>query len=187
MKKAFTMMELAFVIVFLAIIASIAIPKLLATRGDTSAAIASAEMGRIVTELRSYYIANGSFAGNLKNIDTQKNANIISTMSPTYKEVYDRRYKSGGNGWLGSCVTISLWNGDAANEAHIRFGEYGMKKDSYCQAVRGTPAYKQFKDGNGLRKKGSTYINDKGKTENLDAGNGKVGVIFVSGTRIFTE
>ncbi|PPB74220.1 type IV pilin protein [Campylobacter hyointestinalis] len=183
MKKAFTMMELAFVIVFLAIIASIAIPKLLATRGDTSAAIASAEMGRIVTELRSYYIANGSFAGNLKNIDTH---NIISTMSPTYKEVYDRRNKSGGNGWIPNCVLISLWNGDAANEAHIRFRDGGTK-DSYCQAVRGTPAYKQFRDGNGLRKKGSTYINDKGETKNLETGNGKVGVIFVSGTRIFTE
>lgn len=179
MKKAFTMMELAFVIVFLAIIASIAIPKLLATRGDTSAAIASAEMGRIVTELRSYYIANGSFAGNLKNIDTQKNANIISTMSPTYKEVYDRRNKSGGNGWIPNCVLISLWNGDAANEAHIRFMDGGTK-DSYCQAVRGTPAYREFKNGNGIRAAGSKD----------DAGNEmakNVSVIFVSGTRIFTE
>ncbi|CUU72511.1 Uncharacterised protein [Campylobacter hyointestinalis] len=109
-------------------------------------------MGRIVTELRSYYIANGSFAGNLKNIDTQKNANIISTMSPTYKEVYDRRNKSGGNCWIPNCVLISLWNGNVANEAHIRFMDGGTK-DSYCQAVRGTPAYREFKNGNGLRKK----------------------------------
>ncbi|MFW5607548.1 MAG: prepilin-type N-terminal cleavage/methylation domain-containing protein, partial [Campylobacter hyointestinalis] len=44
MKKGFTMIELVFVIVILGILASLAVPKLAATRDDAEAAKAAVEI-----------------------------------------------------------------------------------------------------------------------------------------------
>ena len=61
MKKGFTMIELVFVIVILGILASLAVPKLAATRDDAEAAKAAVEIKDAITQLTTYYIVNGSF------------------------------------------------------------------------------------------------------------------------------
>lgn len=60
MQKAFTMIELIFVIVILGVLASIAIPKLKATRDDAkiSAIIANARM--VVEHAQSFYTSQGN-------------------------------------------------------------------------------------------------------------------------------
>ncbi len=62
MKKAFTMIELVFVIVILGILASFAIPKLSATRDDAEVVMGVQKVVGLVTDFGKYYTAHGVFS-----------------------------------------------------------------------------------------------------------------------------
>ncbi len=62
MKKAFTMIELVFVIVILGILASVAIPKLAATRDDAEVMAGIQRLNSLLSDVGSYYTAHGVFA-----------------------------------------------------------------------------------------------------------------------------
>ena len=61
MKKGFTMIELIFVIVILGILASVAIPRLAATRTDAEIAATVANLRTILSDAASYYAVKGEF------------------------------------------------------------------------------------------------------------------------------
>ncbi len=67
-RSGFTMIELVFVIVILGILASVAIPKLAATRDDANIAKASTEISSLVSDIGSYYTAHGHFDGNVSKM-----------------------------------------------------------------------------------------------------------------------
>ena len=61
MKRAgFTMIELIFVIVILGILAAVAIPKLAATRDDAKLSKEISNAKTCLTDVQSYYTANGN-------------------------------------------------------------------------------------------------------------------------------
>jgi len=60
-RSGFTMIELIFVIVILGILASVAIPKLAATRDDAKMAGAATEINVAVSEIAAFYAATGDF------------------------------------------------------------------------------------------------------------------------------
>lgn len=62
MKKAFTMIELVFIIVILGILASVAIPRLSSTRLDAELVKYQTDIKTFVNDLSSYYISRGEFA-----------------------------------------------------------------------------------------------------------------------------
>ena len=62
MKKAFTMIELIFVIVILGILASVAIPRLAATREDAEISTTIANLRTLISEASSYYVGHGTFS-----------------------------------------------------------------------------------------------------------------------------
>ena len=59
MKKAFTLIEIIFVIVILGILAAVAIPKLMATRVDANRAKLLEDIRNATKEVVTYYTANG--------------------------------------------------------------------------------------------------------------------------------
>ena len=61
MKKGFTMIELIFVIVILGILASVAIPRLAATREDAEISAAVANLRTLVNDANAYYTVKGEF------------------------------------------------------------------------------------------------------------------------------
>lgn len=64
MKKAFTMIELIFVIVIIGILASVAIPKLSATRTDAVINAEIVSLKQSVANLQGEYLAKGWQSGN---------------------------------------------------------------------------------------------------------------------------
>ena len=61
MRKGFTMIELIFVIVILGVLASVAIPRLAATRDDAEVAKAATNLTTAVSDITAYYTAKGTF------------------------------------------------------------------------------------------------------------------------------
>ena len=61
MKKAFTMIELIFVIVILGILASVAIPRLAGTKAHAEISAAVANLRTLVSDANVYYVAKGGF------------------------------------------------------------------------------------------------------------------------------
>ena len=66
MRKGFTMIELIFVIVILGVLASVAIPRLAATRDDAEVAKAATNLTTAVSDITAYYTAKGSFTTSQK-------------------------------------------------------------------------------------------------------------------------
>ena len=63
MKKGFTMIELIFVIVILGILASVAIPRLAATRTDAEVSALAGNIRTLISDAAAYYTVKGSFDG----------------------------------------------------------------------------------------------------------------------------
>ena len=66
MKKGFTMIELIFVIVILGILASVAIPRLAATRTDAEISATVANLRTLLNDAASYYAVKGEFGNTVK-------------------------------------------------------------------------------------------------------------------------
>ena len=77
MKKGFTMIELIFVIVILGVLASVAIPRLAATRDDAEVAKAATNLTTAVSDITAYYTAKGTFSANQKS-DFSKITNALN-------------------------------------------------------------------------------------------------------------
>ncbi|WP_250325662.1 prepilin-type N-terminal cleavage/methylation domain-containing protein [Campylobacter sp. 2018MI13] len=70
MKKAFTMIELIFVIVILGILAAVAIPKLNATRDDAELAKANTNLTTLMSDIYSYYTSKGDIPASGFNLQS---------------------------------------------------------------------------------------------------------------------
>lgn len=172
MKKGFTMIELVFVIVILGILASLAVPKLAATRDDAEAAKAAVEIKDAITQLTAYYTVNGSFPTDVTNGNTKIDGTDVTTLdkdkikgiSPTIAEVLGRTNK-----WT-DCIKITPSNGDATKGANIKIEKKDGGTSSFCSAVRGTQAVKDWidlateGDKNGIQVGGSGIFKEKTTT-----------------------
>ena len=130
MKKGFTMIELIFVIVILGILASVAIPRLAATREDAEISAAVANLRTLVSDATAYYTAKGEFGSNTKwseitNVPL-KNGNNNGTGLATKDGVL----KVGGQ----DCILVALRDRDANGPAHIVFSR-AKAPDGVCKQV----------------------------------------------------
>ena len=75
MRKAFTLIELIFVIVIIAVLASIAIPKLAATRDDAKISAKAQNIMIAANEIAAYAVARGHTEANLSDM-----SNSIASM-----------------------------------------------------------------------------------------------------------
>ena len=76
MKRAFTMIELIFVIVIIGILAAVAMPKLAATRGEAEAAVCVHEVGQLIREISTRYAKDGN--KNFKTLGIEDMTNIVT-------------------------------------------------------------------------------------------------------------
>ena len=72
MKNGFTMIELIFVIVILAILAAVAIPRLASTRDDAQVVRAAHLISQSISDISAHYISQGSFADKIESMTNVK-------------------------------------------------------------------------------------------------------------------
>jgi len=78
MKKAFTIIELIFVILIIGLLASIAIPKMAQSRVDAHAIVCELEVTRVATEVSNFYTTLGHNLFLLAKVSDMTNINIVS-------------------------------------------------------------------------------------------------------------
>ncbi|MDL0089779.1 type II secretion system protein [Campylobacter gastrosuis] len=140
MKKAFTMVEVIFVIVILGILAAVAIPKLVATRDDAEIAKTAKNLSTIISDIGVYYTSKATLAPNLKDM-----TNVQVLYGVGLKE--NVILSSGNKG----CIVISLVREGENNDEkpiHLRLSENkdgatlangehisGQKGDRLCEKL----------------------------------------------------
>lgn len=93
MKKAFSIVESSFMILLISIIVAVAVSKFSAIKDDAEVVRVASELSTAVTDIATYYIVNGEFNDNLKemtnavdengNIFTKKNISCVSIALPS--------------------------------------------------------------------------------------------------------
>ena len=139
MKKAFTMIELIFVIVILGILASVAIPRLAGTRTDAEIATTVANLRILLSDLNSYYVVKGEFPQGSNGVKWSEITNVYLEQAVN------------GNGYLmvggEKCIEVSVSNRTDVLPAYITFIKYPKNKDKgVCKEVLEADAVKAFVD-----------------------------------------
>ena len=121
MRKAFTMIEIIFVIVIIGILAAVAIPKLAANRDNANGSMCTNEVGQLIHEISRSYTTSG-YSG-FKNMS-------IDTISNVVTEV-----RSGGTGIVEDATakvndTGITYNCDGEGLIHL-VGNYIVANNSY--------------------------------------------------------
>ena len=133
MKKGFTMIELIFVIVILGVLASVAIPRLAATRDDAEVAKAATNLTTAISDITAYYTAKGSF--------TASQANDFTKITNALDKTGNLKVK--GNT---TCVTVTLptntTNNNAAASTKVELKLKFTNTDAVCKQLMTLPGIK---------------------------------------------
>ena len=120
MKKAFTMIELIFVIVILGILAAVAIPKLMATRSDAKISKMASNIQTAENEIAAYVTATGKFDSNGSVM-----SNVINEMEIAGTAVNDTSNKTttfkteDNSGKLEDCIKFDWKNDHNLTVTHL--------------------------------------------------------------------
>ena len=116
------MIELIFVIVILGILASVAIPRLAATREDAEISAAVANLRTLVSDATAYYTAKGEFGSTTKWSEITNVPLQNTTGNTTGNATADANLKVGN---INDCITVKMVDrttaGTTTTPAHIEF------------------------------------------------------------------
>ena len=146
MKKGFTMIELIFVIVILGVLASVAIPRLAATRDDAEVAKAATNLTTAVSDITAYYTAKGSF------YEGKTSQNTTGTKITDFTKLTNALDKDGNLNVKGktACVKVELPDNTATNSTNpavkitLNFGSASGKDDAVCKTLKTLPGVKSM-------------------------------------------
>ncbi|MBT5934757.1 type II secretion system protein [Sulfurimonas sp.] len=130
-KKAFTMIELVFVIVILGVLAAVAIPKLSATRTDAQASSTASSIMTGATEIVSYAIAKGETVSDL-SIMSNSIAALVSTSFATLSLPNKSAIIKAGV--IVDCVTLKIDSNATDDTVIIEFGS--ADSDVECSIIQ---------------------------------------------------
>ena len=145
MKKGFTMIELIFVIVILGILASVAIPRLAATRTDAEIATTVANLRTLLNDVASYYAVKGEFTEGADGVKWNEITNVPLENADSSVVGGTGRLMVGGE----RCIEVTVINRTGVLPAHIKFTKYPTKPNQntgVCKEVLEADAVKAFVD-----------------------------------------
>ena len=159
MRKGFTMIELIFVIVILGVLASVAIPRLAATRDDAEVAKAATNLTTAVTDIAAYYTAKGSF-----NVVTSGTGNT-QTKKVAFKDITNALDNDGNLKMKNeTCATVYLpgTTGNKITSGEVKLEIRFVGTDPACKTLQGLSSIKTLCGGASEK----TDANDNTKVTN---------------------
>ena len=132
MRKGFTMIELIFVIVILGVLASVAIPRLAATRDDAEVAKAATNLTTAVSDITAYYTAKGKFESGAQNDFTK----ITNALDKSGKLMVKGKTE---------CVSVALPNttaGQTNTSNKVEITLTFKDSDAVCKTLKTLPGIK---------------------------------------------
>ncbi|MCI6178558.1 MAG: prepilin-type N-terminal cleavage/methylation domain-containing protein [Campylobacter sp.] len=155
MKKGFTMIELIFVIVILGILASVAIPRLAATREDAEISAAVANLRTLVSDVSAYYVVKGEFPTGTK----WKDLTNVPVSNSENEFVTSTSLKVGGK----DCIDFLVRNKNGDKPAYILFAKKSNGNGSaVCKQVQDSEPLKVYFTPTVIDNNGATTSNGKG-------------------------
>ncbi|MCI6343272.1 MAG: type II secretion system GspH family protein [Campylobacter sp.] len=143
MKKGFTMIELIFVIVILGILASVAIPRLAATREDAEISAAVANLRTLISDINSYYVVKGTFTG-----VKWKDITNVPTTTPEGSVTGNNSLKVGGQRCIDFLIAgknSGATTGNTTGQTHIVVAKFEPNKDKgVCTQVQNSEPLKTY-------------------------------------------
>ena len=162
MKKGFTMIELIFVIVILGILASVAIPRLAATRTDAEIATTVSNIRTLISDLSSYYVVKGEF-GNAKwrdvtNVPVRRGNKELAQQYTITKGEYEGVYYLSAGGL--NCIAFRVKDRVGTKPAYIEIAKTkGEQNNGICPDIINAEPIRAFID---LRVPNVTHIETDG-------------------------
>ena len=149
MKKGFTMIELIFVIVILGILASVAIPRLAATRTDAEIATTVSNIRTLISDLSSYYVVKGEFGnatwGDVTNVPVRKGDKNLARQEKITQGLWNGAYYLLAGGL--NCLVIRVKDRDGARPAYIEITKTGSEQTKgICPDIINAEPIKAFLD-----------------------------------------
>ena len=172
MKKGFTMIELIFVIVILGILASVAIPRLAATRTDAEVAATVANLRTLLNDVASYYAVKGEFGTTVKwneitNVPLE-NANRPAAAKGSEN---DGILKVGGKNCIAMKLVDRTVTATATAPAYIVFAKKSGGGDVCTQVQNAAPV--------------QAYFDSRIEVQGLDLNHDKGAIAIGSSTTIY--
>jgi len=135
-KKAFTMIELVFVIVIIGILAAVAIPKLAATRDDAKISAIIAHARKTLGDFQSYYTSQGN--------TLWRNAKITSAtdvpLETTCGNLVNSSTELSPNTFVLCHDNIICVSFETIDEGNLTITDGTDTTDVICEAVKSDPA-----------------------------------------------
>ena len=147
------MIELIFVIVILGILASVAIPRLAATRTDAEIATTVSNIRTLISDLSSYYVVKGEFGnakwGDVTNVPVRKGDKNLARQEKITQGLYDGAYYLLAGGI--NCLVIRVKDRDntktPAKPAYIEIAKTkGEQNNGICPDIINAEPIKAFLD-----------------------------------------
>lgn len=139
-KRAFTIIELVFVIVIIGILSAVMVPRLMATRDDAKIAVSLSEVGRLVSEITIYYTSNAYFDEKLSNMISIKDANYTTGWDTVTQSGTITYYTPKNRTGIEPCMTISLKNEDGNMSISNVLGQH----ENVCRGLQKIDDYKKL-------------------------------------------
>ncbi|AQW82371.1 type II secretion system protein [Campylobacter pinnipediorum] len=158
MKKAFTMIELVFVVVILGILAAISIPKLMATRDDAEIVKTLTNINTIISDIGMYYVTKSDIAPNLKDMT---NVRVLYGYGWENNSILSAGKK---------CMKITLVKESGEKPIHLKLEDGEEASDSFCQKILKSQSIVELKS-----RKFSFYDNTKKESSLSGAGEFSLG------------
>ena len=154
------MIELIFVIVILGILASVAIPRLAATREDAEISAAVANLRTLVSDATAYYTAKGDFGSATWNQITN-----VPLQNATANATADGQLKVGN---VNDCIKVKIGGkntgttgDDAKKQTHIKITKKDSATGTCAQVLASDPLKPYFNNDGEIAIGSSTSIYEK--------------------------